>query len=243
MRCDLGLLRHGDDPRARPRPRLWARAKEKRINLRFVDADHLGISFDQSVRREELEAALERVPHRCAGADLDRCRGQGAEGDDPGALAPHVELSHPSGLLDVSLGNRDAALPPAPAGEGRGARPGDDSARLLHHEAQRHDGDDPRHLAFLLDAASLRTIGAGAGLHAALRGARGHAGRDHRLRCRLSPAQRRKPGRICGASRHQGLSPVTGRCASRRLPHSGLGAWHQSGVRRDGGHEGDGRRL
>ena len=37
---------------------LWAKAKEKRINLRFVDADHLGISFDQSVRRQELEKLL-----------------------------------------------------------------------------------------------------------------------------------------------------------------------------------------
>jgi len=37
---------------------LWAKAKEKRINLRFVDADHLGISFDQSVRRQELERLL-----------------------------------------------------------------------------------------------------------------------------------------------------------------------------------------
>ncbi|HLF21132.1 MAG TPA: aminomethyl-transferring glycine dehydrogenase [Aestuariivirga sp.] len=37
---------------------LWARAKEKRINLRFVDADHLGIAFDQSIRRQELERLL-----------------------------------------------------------------------------------------------------------------------------------------------------------------------------------------
>ena len=37
---------------------LWARAKEKRINLRFVDADHLGVSFDQSIRRQELERLL-----------------------------------------------------------------------------------------------------------------------------------------------------------------------------------------
>jgi glycine dehydrogenase len=37
---------------------LFARAKEKRINLRFVDADHLGISFDQSTRREELNRLL-----------------------------------------------------------------------------------------------------------------------------------------------------------------------------------------
>ncbi len=37
---------------------LWAKAKEKRINLRFVDADHLGISFDQSTRRQELVKLL-----------------------------------------------------------------------------------------------------------------------------------------------------------------------------------------
>ena len=37
---------------------LWARAKEKRINLRFVDADHLGISFDQATRRQELKTLL-----------------------------------------------------------------------------------------------------------------------------------------------------------------------------------------
>ena len=37
---------------------LWAKAKEKRINLRFVDADHLGISFDQSTRRQELMKLL-----------------------------------------------------------------------------------------------------------------------------------------------------------------------------------------
>ncbi|MFN0193554.1 MAG: aminomethyl-transferring glycine dehydrogenase [Aestuariivirga sp.] len=37
---------------------LWARAKEKRINLRFVDADHIGISFDQSTRRQEMMRLL-----------------------------------------------------------------------------------------------------------------------------------------------------------------------------------------
>jgi glycine dehydrogenase len=37
---------------------ILARAKEKRINLRFVDADHVGIAFDQSTRRQELERLL-----------------------------------------------------------------------------------------------------------------------------------------------------------------------------------------
>ncbi len=37
---------------------LLAKARERRINLRFVDGDHLGISFDQSTRRKELERLL-----------------------------------------------------------------------------------------------------------------------------------------------------------------------------------------
>jgi glycine dehydrogenase len=37
---------------------LLAKAREKKINLRFLDADHLGISFDQSTRRSELERLL-----------------------------------------------------------------------------------------------------------------------------------------------------------------------------------------
>jgi glycine dehydrogenase len=40
--------------------RIAARALESRINLRVVDADHLGISFDESTRRENL-LALWRV--------------------------------------------------------------------------------------------------------------------------------------------------------------------------------------
>ncbi|MGI9371054.1 MAG: aminomethyl-transferring glycine dehydrogenase [Hyphomicrobiales bacterium] len=35
--------------------RIAAKAREKRINLRMVDADHVGISFDETTRRSELE--------------------------------------------------------------------------------------------------------------------------------------------------------------------------------------------
>ena len=37
---------------------LLAKAKEKEINIRFVDADRLGIAFDQSTRRIELTNIL-----------------------------------------------------------------------------------------------------------------------------------------------------------------------------------------
>ncbi len=36
--------------------KIAARARESRINLRFIDADHLGISFDETTRRTNLEA-------------------------------------------------------------------------------------------------------------------------------------------------------------------------------------------
>ncbi len=36
--------------------KIAARARESRINLRFIDADHLGISFDETTRRSNLEA-------------------------------------------------------------------------------------------------------------------------------------------------------------------------------------------
>jgi glycine dehydrogenase len=36
--------------------RIAARAREARINLRIVDGDHLGISFDETTRRENLDA-------------------------------------------------------------------------------------------------------------------------------------------------------------------------------------------
>ena len=222
---------------------IWARAKEQRINLRFVDSDHIGISFDQSIRRQELERLLTVFKTDA----LDVITLDGIDRTLKEVIPPNLRriigLSHASGLLDVSLGDRDAALSPPSPGEGRGAGPVDDPAGLLHHEAQCHDRDDPGHLAQLLHAASLRAAGTGAGLHAALRGTRGHAGRDHRLRCRVAAAQCREPGRICRAAGHPRLSRIARARASRRLPHPDLGAWHQSGLRRHGGHEGGGRRL
>ena len=107
---------------------ILARAKEKRINLRFVDADHVGISFDQSTRRQELERlltvfktdALDKI-------DIDSLDAKLTEAI-PSRLAAQIAFSHPSGLRDVSLRDRDAALYAQASSQGRGARPLDDSA-------------------------------------------------------------------------------------------------------------------
>ncbi|HTN97398.1 MAG TPA: aminomethyl-transferring glycine dehydrogenase, partial [Nordella sp.] len=75
---------------------ILARAKEKRINLRFVDADHVGISFDQSTRRQELERlltvfktdALERV-------DIDKLDATVAEAIPAALIRKSSYLTHP----------------------------------------------------------------------------------------------------------------------------------------------------
>ena len=75
---------------------LLAKAREKRINLRFVDADHLGISFDQTTRRAELERllacfrtdALERI-------DIDAHRRRSSPRHLPEALRRTLGLSSP----------------------------------------------------------------------------------------------------------------------------------------------------
>jgi glycine dehydrogenase len=50
---------------------LCAKAKEKKINLRFVDADHIGISFDQTTRRQEVLRLLSIFKSGAESADLD----------------------------------------------------------------------------------------------------------------------------------------------------------------------------
>jgi glycine dehydrogenase len=50
---------------------LWAKAKEKKINLRFVDADHIGISFDQTTRRKEVNTLLSVFKSDALHTDLD----------------------------------------------------------------------------------------------------------------------------------------------------------------------------
>jgi hypothetical protein len=77
-------------------------------------------------------------------AELCRRRGGCAERRiPPSATIQHACLKHPI-FMPVPLGNRIAALH-AQAGRPRsGAGPGDDPARLLHHEAERHRRDDAR---------------------------------------------------------------------------------------------------
>ncbi len=55
--------------------RIAARARESRINLRIVDSDHLGISFDETTRRSNLQALWQvfdtRAPSKIGIDELD----------------------------------------------------------------------------------------------------------------------------------------------------------------------------
>ena len=73
-----------------------------------------------------------------------------------------------------------------------------------------------------------------AGYRAAGRPAGGLAGRGHRLRPGLDPAQRRLAGRAGRAARDPRLPPGQRRGRARRLPDPVLGARHQRRLRGDG---------
>ncbi len=75
---------------------LWAKAKEKRINLRFVDADHLGISFDQSTRRQEMMKLLSVFKSDAeTRTDIDAIDTKTAEVIPPALQRKSDYLTHP----------------------------------------------------------------------------------------------------------------------------------------------------
>ncbi|MBL8790513.1 MAG: aminomethyl-transferring glycine dehydrogenase, partial [Rhizobiales bacterium] len=75
---------------------LWAKAKEKRINLRFVDANHLGISFDQSTRRQEMMKLLSVFKSDAErSADIDMIDSRIGEVIPPALQRKSAFLTHP----------------------------------------------------------------------------------------------------------------------------------------------------
>src|SRR5215467_12790736 len=74
---------------------------------------------------------------------------------EPGA---QERLSHPRGIQSLSCRTRNAQVFASPAGQGSLAGSFDDSARLLHHEAERDDRDVAGDMAGILTAPSLCAI-------------------------------------------------------------------------------------
>ena len=143
------VLRHDHrGHRASRRARSSSAAVAAGVNLRRVGrrARHLA-GRDHDARRHRGALARLRRPatrsaSRAATLDAEVARRASREG-----LARKIAVPHASGLQPLPLRDRDAALPAQARRQGRGARPLDDPAGLLHDEAQRHERDDPGHLA------------------------------------------------------------------------------------------------
>ena len=141
--------------------------------------------------------------------------------------------------------DRDAALPAPPAGQGPRARPHDDPARLLHHEAQRHHRDDPGHLAASSPSCiRSRRPTRRAGYQQlfdeleAMAGARSPA--STRSRCSPTPAARANMP-ACWPS--AAITQARGEAQRDVCLIPVLGARHQPGQRGHGRHAGGGGRL
>ena len=111
----------------------------------------------------------------------------------PAALHAHLALPDAPGVPHAPLRDRDAALHQAARGPGPLAHVGDDPARLLHHEAQRHDRDDPVTWPRVEPAASVRAARSGAGYQSCSASSKRGSPRSPdspRCRCSRTPARR-----------------------------------------------------
>ena len=181
-------------------PACRGRRAAQGVNLRRVDADTVGISLDETTTTGVVAGVGPPSGRRYADGD------RRAAAPAAGCAARPAILTHPV-FHRAPLRDGDAALPAPPGRPGRRARPLDDPAGLVHHEAQRHRRDGSHHLAGVRRHPPVRPHRSGRGLPRAHHVARVVAGRDHRLRRRVAPAQRRLPGRAGRPAGHPRLPP------------------------------------
>ena len=96
------------------------------MNFRRVDAGTIGVSLDETTRREDVERVLlafagDDQPMRVAHLDA------GAADAPAGCAGAHEPVPDARGVQPASLGDRDAALPAAARRQGPGTRSLDDS--------------------------------------------------------------------------------------------------------------------
>jgi glycine cleavage system pyridoxal-binding protein P len=212
------------------------------FNFRRVDERTLGISFDETndARRHRPHLGHRQFRRRAVHRRRSRLRGDGRAAARP---RPRDALPDPSGLPSPPLRDGNAALPAATRRSRPGARSLDDPARLLYDEAQCDVRDDPGDVARIRRAASLRARRPGGRLPPDDPRAREDDVRGHRLRRGVAAAQCRLAGRIRGPADDRCLPCEPRRAAPQRVPDSGIGARHQSGIGADGRHARRGRRM
>ena len=147
------------------------RAKAAGYNLYDAGDGVVQVSCDETTTQEQLRqviAALVGASMVGTGLDAADVRLTEPSGDSiPASLVRTSKfLTHPTFSAHHSE-TGDAALPAPPVGHGRGTRPVDDPARVVHDEAERDRRDGAGHLAGVRRAASLRPGGRRRGLRRA----------------------------------------------------------------------------
>ena len=213
------------------------RAEAAGINFRYLDDRHVEHRAQRDGDRRGRGATSPRRstgarPVRCrGGSPLARCHG------DPGRAGAHDAVPDAPGVQHAPVRNADDALHPAPRAQGPRPRHVDDSARLVHDEAERGHRDAAGHVGALQPPASVRAGGPGRGLRS-----RSCASSERRsARSPASPAVSLQPnsgaqGEFAGLLVIRAYHRARGDDAARRRADSGVGARHQPGQRRDGRH-------
>ena len=221
-----GLRRHRLDARRRRRlrhplhrhRRAHRRAAARRPRGRLQPAPRVGREPRRHARRDDdarrhrgTLVGLRRRRRRGGVSGGGRLRGRRRRAAGARGAAAHQRLPGPSGLRQLPQRDGHDALPAPSRRQGPGARPQHDPARLVHHEAQRGERDDPGHLGRVRRHPSVRAGRPARRLCAARRAAARLAVRGHRL-CRRQPAaERRLAGRVRRAAGHPRLA-----CGARR---------------------------
>ncbi len=133
--------------------RVVAEAAERGINLRLVDADHVGITTDEVTEEEHL--AVVRQAFSAARGEGPVPPGHRGDPLSAGVLPEALPQGwrrtspflDPPGVPPAPQRDRDAALPAPARGLRRGPGPVHDPVGLVHHEAQRHHRDGADQLA------------------------------------------------------------------------------------------------
>ncbi|CAM5241735.1 Glycine dehydrogenase (decarboxylating) [Streptomyces californicus] len=138
---------------------IVADARERGVNLRLVDADHVSVACDETTARAQISAVWAAFG---AEGDIEALDAAVADALPEALLTGPVP--GPPGLPPAPLRDRDAALPPQARRPRLRAGPRHDPALALHHEAERDRRDGVDHLARVRRAAPLRAGRAGTGL-------------------------------------------------------------------------------